>query len=183
VIAVLSPSTAMKLPGDVNPADGGDRVVQALQDDRVLYSNQPVAVAIADTFERALHAAGLVRVRVEPAPSPCGSKTSCMPPSRTARAASRRTTSAATSTRRFAGRTQAGSRVRDPPEIHSPLEPHATLAVWNGDRLTVYDATQGIFGVRKKLARAFAVPPGNVRVITKFVGGGSAARGRPGRTC
>jgi len=60
VIAVLSPSTAMKLPGDVNPADGGDRVVQALQDDRVLYSNQPVAVAMADTFERALHAASLV---------------------------------------------------------------------------------------------------------------------------
>ncbi|HEY4770555.1 MAG TPA: molybdopterin cofactor-binding domain-containing protein, partial [Myxococcales bacterium] len=64
-----------------------------------------------------------------------------------------------------------------PPEIHSPLEPHATLAVWNGDRLTVYDATQGIFGVRKKLARAFAVPPGNVRVITKFVGGGFGCKG------
>src|SRR5207302_3013438 len=58
-----------------------------------------------------------------------------------------------------------------------PLEPHATLAVWSGDRLTVYDATQGIFGVRKKLAKAFAVPPGNVRVITKYVGGGFGCKG------
>ena len=64
-----------------------------------------------------------------------------------------------------------------PPETHNPLEPHATLAVWNGDRLTVYDATQGIFGVRKKLAIALALPPGNVRVITKFVGGGFGCKG------
>src|SRR5438445_8353593 len=64
-----------------------------------------------------------------------------------------------------------------PPETHNPLEPHATLAVWSGDRLTLYDATQGIFGVRKKLALAFALPPGNVRVITKYVGGGFGCKG------
>ena len=95
-----------------------------------------------------------------------------MPPSPRTRATSRRTNFAATSRPRFAGRSTSWT-----PSIHSPLEPHATLAVWSGDRLTVYDATQGIFGVRKKLARAFAVPPGNVRVITKFVGGGFGCKG------
>src|SRR5436305_12684483 len=58
----------MRLPGGAKPADSGDRVVQVLQDDQILYSNQPVAVAIADTFERALHAAARVKVRVERLP-------------------------------------------------------------------------------------------------------------------
>jgi len=180
VIAVLSPSTAMKLPGDVNPADGGDRVVQALQDDRVLYSNQPVAVAIADTFERALHAAGLVRVRVAPAPFTVRIEDelhAAFPYDARGQPADHLRGDVEAALRRAEHKLEA--EYETPPEIHSPLEPHATLAVWNGDRLTVYDATQGIFGVRKKLARAFAVPPGNVRVITKFVGGGFGCKGSP----
>ena len=68
VIAVLTPFNAMRLPGGAQPADTGDRVVQVFQEDQILYSNQPVAVAIADTFERALHAAGRVKVRVERLP-------------------------------------------------------------------------------------------------------------------
>jgi len=178
VIAVLSPSTAMKLPGELNPADGGDRAVQALQDDRVLYSNQPVAVAIADTFERALHAAGLVLVRVEPAPFTVRVEDelhAAFPYDARGQPADHLRGDVEAALRRAEHKLEA--EYETPPEIHSPLEPHATLAVWNGDRLTVYDSTQGIFGVRKKLARAFAVPPGNVRVITKFVGGGFGCKG------
>ncbi len=178
VIAVLSPSTAMKLPGDANPADGGDRVVQALQDDRVLYSNQPVAVAIADTFERALHAAGLVRVRVEPAPFTVRIEDelhAAFPYDARGQPADHLRGDVEAALRRAEHKLEA--EYETPPEIHSPLEPHATLAVWSGDRLTVYDATQGIFGVRRKLARAFALPPANVRVITKFVGGGFGCKG------
>jgi len=178
VIAVLSPSTAMKLPGDANPADGGDRVVQALQDDRVLYSNQPVAVAIADTFERALHAAGVVRVRVEPAPFTVRIEDelhAAFPYDARGQPADHLRGDVEAALRRAEHKLEA--EYETPPEIHSPLEPHATLAVWSGDRLTVYDATQGIFGVRRKLARAFALPPANVRVITKFVGGGFGCKG------
>src|SRR5258708_25801359 len=52
------------------------------------------------------------------------------------------------------------------------------MGVWRGpDRITVYDASQGIFGVRKKLAKAFGLQPENVRVITKFVGGGFGCKG------
>ena len=178
VIAVLSPSTAMKLPGDANPADGGDRVVQALQDDRVLYSNQPVAVAIADTFERALHAAALVRVHVEPAPFTVRIEDelhAAFPYDARGQPADHLRGDVEAALRRAEHKLEA--EYETPPEIHSPLEPHATLAVWSGDRLTVYDATQGIFGVRRKLARAFALPPANVRVITKFVGGGFGCKG------
>ncbi len=178
VIAVLSPSTAMKLPGELNPADGGDRAVQALQDDRILYSNQPVAVAIADTFERALHAARLVRVRVEPAPFTVRIEDelhAAFPYDARGQPADHLRGDVEAALRRAEHKLEA--EYETPPEIHSPLEPHATLAVWSGDRLTVYDATQGIFGVRRKLARAFALPPANVRVITKFVGGGFGCKG------
>src|SRR3954465_13903466 len=67
VLAVITPRNALRLPGDPH-LEGPDRVVQALQDDQIRYSNQPVAVAVADTFERAVHAAMLVRVKAEAAP-------------------------------------------------------------------------------------------------------------------
>ena len=182
VIAVLTPLNAMKLPGGAQPADSGDRVVQVLQDDQILYSNQPVAVAVADTFERALHAAALVRVRAEPAPFTVRIEDEL----RNAFPKDIRTSAGGQPADHQRGDVETALRGADdkmealyetPPEVHNPLEPHATLAVWNGQRLTVYDATQGIFGVRKKLAKAFAVPPENVRVITKFVGGGFGCKG------
>jgi xanthine dehydrogenase YagR molybdenum-binding subunit len=182
VIAVLTPRNAMRLPGGAQPADSGDRVVQVLQDDQILYSNQPVAVAVADTFERALHAAALVRVRAEPAPFTVRLEDEL----RNAFPHDIRNAAGGQPADQLRGDVDGALRKADhkleaeygtPPEVHNPLEPHATLAVWNGERLTVYDATQGIFGVRKKLAKAFAVPPENVRVITKFVGGGFGCKG------
>lgn len=183
VLAILWHGNAMRLPGEVKPADPGDRVVQVLQDDQIRYSNQPVALALADTLERAAHAALLVQVRTTPEPH-------------TVDMAAELNHAAPQDIRRSSGFqpadqvhgnpalgwSQADARVQAtyklPPETHNPLEPHATIAVWNGpQRLTVYDATQGIFGVRKKLAKAFALRLENVRVITKFVGGGFGCKG------
>ncbi len=64
-----------------------------------------------------------------------------------------------------------------PQEHHNPMEPHATIARWDGDMLTVYDASQGVFGVRTRLAGMFAIPPENVRVIAKYIGGGFGGKG------
>ncbi|HEY9677053.1 MAG TPA: xanthine dehydrogenase family protein molybdopterin-binding subunit [Drouetiella sp.] len=66
-----------------------------------------------------------------------------------------------------------------PKESHNPMEPHATTAVWNGGKLTVYDSTQGIFGCQQKLAKVFNIPATDVHVITKFVGGGFGCKGTP----
>src|ERR1700677_3280244 len=60
VIAVLTHKDKLKLakdPTQVSPASPADRALQLLQDDRILYSNQPIAVAVAETFEAALEAA------------------------------------------------------------------------------------------------------------------------------
>ena len=57
------------------------------------------------------------------------------------------------------------------------MEPHATVASWEGDQLTVWTATQGIGGVKKTLAAFFRLPPDNVRVICPYVGGGFGSKG------
>ena len=185
VLAILTPQTAMRLPGDLKPADPGDRVVQVLQHDRILYSTQPVALAVADTFERARHAARLVRVRAEAEPHTVrmdDELDNAFPQDIQNAAGSQPADQMRGNP--IGGLREASVRVEatyeTPPETHNPLEPHATIAVWNGpDRLTVYDATQGIYGVRKKLAKYFALPLENVRVITKFVGGGFGCKGTP----
>jgi xanthine dehydrogenase YagR molybdenum-binding subunit len=65
-----------------------------------------------------------------------------------------------------------------PFQTHSPMEPHATIAVWDGpQKLTLYDTSQGIFGDRKRVAALLGLQPDNVRVISLFVGGGFGSKG------
>ena len=64
-----------------------------------------------------------------------------------------------------------------PMEHHNPMEPHATLARWDGDRLTLHDATQYVSGVRETVARTLGISPDAVRVIDPFVGGGFGCKG------
>src|SRR5260370_2988007 len=63
-----------------------------------------------------------------------------------------------------------------PIQNHNPMEPHATIASWStgadGDKLSVYDATQGISGAQGSLARAFSIPPANFHVQSPYVAGG-----------
>ncbi|MFI6906085.1 xanthine dehydrogenase family protein molybdopterin-binding subunit [Nonomuraea sp. NPDC050394] len=66
-----------------------------------------------------------------------------------------------------------------PAEHNNPMEPHATVARWDADGLTLYDSTQGASAVRATLAALFAMPPANVRVIAPHVGGGFGSKGLP----
>src|SRR2546428_9630468 len=58
---------------------------------------------------------------------------------------------------------------------------HATIAAWNGDRLTLWDKTQWVHNVADEIAAVFGIPAQNVRVISPFVGGafGSGLRTWP----
>ncbi|MEV0223940.1 xanthine dehydrogenase family protein molybdopterin-binding subunit [Streptomyces sp. NPDC050704] len=68
-------------------------------------------------------------------------------------------------------------RFTTPPHQHNAIEPHATTAAWDGDRLTVHDASQSVHWMRGHLAHRFSVPRENVRVIAPFVGGGFGGKG------
>ena len=64
-----------------------------------------------------------------------------------------------------------------PIENHNPMEPHATIATWDGDHLTVYDATQYVIGDRDTVAKTLDVPPENVHLLSYFIGGGFGCKG------
>ena len=70
-----------------------------------------------------------------------------------------------------------------PTETHNPIELQATTAMWDGDKLTIYEESQGIFNMRGVLAQMFGLPKENVRVITKFVGSGFGSKLWPWTHC
>lgn len=66
------------------------------------------------------------------------------------------------------------------PAYHNnPLEPHATIAIWSGNGVTLYDSNQGPHIVRDLVAQAFRLEPEQVRVITPYIGGGFGSKGMP----
>ena len=71
------------------------------------------------------------------------------------------------------------SRFTTPAEHAMPMEPHATIAVWDDKRLTLYDSNQGPFFARATIAALFGIDPDLVEVITEFVGGAFGTKGTP----
>ncbi|MCX8116981.1 MAG: xanthine dehydrogenase family protein molybdopterin-binding subunit [Desulfobacterota bacterium] len=65
--------------------------------------------------------------------------------------------------------------------LHNSLETHGSLALWEGDRLTVWDSTQHIFGVREALSELLQLPLHKVRVIQNHMGGGFGSKTRLGK--
>jgi xanthine dehydrogenase YagR molybdenum-binding subunit len=68
-----------------------------------------------------------------------------------------------------------------PRENHNPIEMHATIAAWDGDRLSLWDKTQWVHNVADEIAAVFGIPAENIRVVSPFVGGafGSGLRTWP----
>ncbi|HEY1290751.1 MAG TPA: xanthine dehydrogenase family protein molybdopterin-binding subunit [Burkholderiales bacterium] len=181
VLLVLSHLNAPKLPqggkAGVNPPAG--RVLSLLQDSVVHYNGQPIAVVVADTFEHATAAANLVRVayrETKPELDFERAKASAYPPKKMPQGKAALAWGDADNA--LAG---APARVEQtyttPMETHNPMEPHATIAAWDGDRLTLYDSTQYISGVRETIAKTLGIQPERVRVVSPFVGGGFGCKG------
>ena len=63
-----------------------------------------------------------------------------------------------------------------PAHVQTPLEPHAAVARWDGDSLTAWVSTQGMFDARRELSERFGLRPEQVRVISEFIGGGFGAK-------
>ena len=66
-------------------------------------------------------------------------------------------------------------------EIHTPMEPHGCVARWDGDSLTVWESTQGVFNIQNSVAAALGMPLSKVRVIGHYMGGGFGAKLQPGK--
>ena len=64
------------------------------------------------------------------------------------------------------------------PNLHNnPIEPHATIAYWEGGHVTLYDATQNVNGTQRNIASLFGIDTKQVRVVAQFIGGGFGCKG------
>ncbi|MES2355635.1 MAG: xanthine dehydrogenase family protein molybdopterin-binding subunit [Pseudomonadota bacterium] len=181
VLSVLTHLNAPKLPDGgkaaIDPPAG--RVLSLLQDNQVHYNGQPIAVVIAETLEHAIDAARMLRIDYERAPATLNfatAKSHGYSPGKVQG-------SEADSHRgdMDLGLREATFRVSatytTPMEHHNPIEPHATIAAWDGDRLTLYDATQYVSGVRRTVAKTLGISEEKVRVVCPYVGGGFGGKG------
>lgn len=66
-------------------------------------------------------------------------------------------------------------------ELHTPLELHGCVANWDGDRLTIWESTQGVYAVQAKVAEVLGLPLSRVRVIGHYLGGGFGSKLTPGK--
>lgn len=145
-----------------------------MQDTRVHHNGQPVAYVVAETLEQAQEAATLVRVRYRTerpdvrladrldeayVPPPFQEE-----PNEVTRG------DAATALERAEVRIE--QEYTSPVHHHNPIEPHATIAVWDGDTLTLHESTQGVTLTQGTMAEAFDLHPDNVRIIAPYLGGG-----------
>jgi xanthine dehydrogenase YagR molybdenum-binding subunit len=181
VVAILTHLNAIKLPqggkAAADPPQG--RALSLLQDRQVHYNGQPVAVVVAESLEQALDAAAALHIDYESAPAMLD-----MEQAKRAAHSPGKVLEANADTRRgdpaqaFDQAVHRHAAVYTTPmEHHNPMEPHATLANWEGNKLTLYDSTQYVAGVRRTAAATFGIPVEQVRVLNLFVGGGFGGKG------
>jgi xanthine dehydrogenase YagR molybdenum-binding subunit len=150
-----------------------------LQNGKVAYSTQPVALVVADTVELARHAASLVRIeyqREAHATDLKEGRAAAHAPKGSSRPTSRG--HAAEAFRNAAIQIEAEYVV--PAEHHNPMELFAATVVPDDDGgLTVFDKTQGVLNVQDYLCRAFGYRKSKLRVVSPFVGGAFGSGLRP----
>ena len=146
-----------------------------LQDDRIHYAGQPVALVVAATLDQATSAGTLIEVTYETHPPAVFDLRTAMedavePPQRMWPLSS----SVGDADKAIAG---AAVKIEQTYTMsdrhHNPMEPHATLAVWDGDgSLTLYDTTQMVVGTRKLVSLVLGIREEKINVACEFLGGG-----------
>ena len=146
VLKVLTPFNAPKLVSSGNK-------IQYLQDANVFYNGQFIALVIARSLAEAKAAARLLAVSYTAQPAKLdimGRMSEARPPK-----SNRPPVTPAAEKPMPAADVVIDQTYITPVQNHNPMEPHATIAWWDGGKLSVYDATQGISGVKSGLAKIF----------------------------
>lgn len=155
-----------------------------LASDEVQFSDQPVAVVVAESFDVARHAASLVRVSYEQHPhetdlsrarhdsyEPPKKRTGIAPPPKPRGDAVKAFGEAPV---------RVSAEYTIATEHHNPMEPHATTVIWDGGgKITVHDKTQGVQNSQAYVASVFGLSSDEVRVVSPYVGGGFGSGLRP----
>jgi xanthine dehydrogenase YagR molybdenum-binding subunit len=186
VIGIFTPFNPLKLYGGLERFEGGTsgEMFPPLQDKKILNYGQIIGIIVAESFEQARDAAPLVKVEYDteaPIVSwETGLKNAISPENVDNQAATVSILADGIASIDDAiNRSQiiVEAIYTEPILHHNPMEPHATVAVWEEDRLTIYDTTQGVVAHRNNVAAVLGVDQDNVRVICPFVGGAFGCKG------
>jgi xanthine dehydrogenase YagR molybdenum-binding subunit len=179
VVEVMTPANKPKLAEDPDAKQHPFMFrLDLLQNDRVRYAHQPFAVVIAETLEAATEGAFLLAPRYETETARVGldADAAFVPPY----------VGAGNPAELRIGDVEAGldtAAIRveavyeTPAQYHNPIEPHAIIAAWDGDRLTVDTPSQGMAMAQGRIAGLFGIPPENILIRSPFLGGGFGCKG------
>ncbi|AUC98862.1 dehydrogenase [Bradyrhizobium sp. SK17] len=179
VIDVMTPAHKPELAEDPD-AKGNPFAfrMELLQSDEVRYANQAIAVVIAETLEAATEGAALLspRYQVEIARVGLDAGEAYAPP----------VVGIGNPAEVRHGDIDAGmaaaSKLTDatyetPAQYHNAMEPHAIVAVWDGDRLFIDTPSQGMGFAQMRVAGLFGISPANIHINSPFLGGGFGSKG------
>lgn len=179
VVEVMSPANVPSLAQDPDEKTNPFMFrLDLLQNDRVRYANHPVAVVIAETLEAATEGAALLSPRYEAEPARVGldAGESFVPPGvGIGNPAEMRRGDVE------AGLAAASRRIdatyETPAQYHNAMEPHAIVAAWDGDRVSIDTPSQGFVMAQGRIAGLFGIPPENIVIRSPFLGGGFGSKG------
>jgi xanthine dehydrogenase YagR molybdenum-binding subunit len=170
VLAVITHKNAPKLN-----EKGGIRGGALLQSSSIEFFGQNIGLVVAETFEQARHAAALIKVaydkttpvvdfdkHAKDAVSPKDNMDAVRGDVETA----------------YNNASHKLEAVYETPiEHHNPMEPHATIAFWEGEKLTLYNGSQIINGAQGAAAATLDIKPADVRIVSPHIGGGFGSKG------
>jgi len=172
VLAVISHLNAPKLN-----IKGGLRGGALLQSPEIEFYGQHIGLVVAETFEQARHAATLVKVDYQQTTPKIDfekEKKKAVPSKEKDKAdAIRGDVNTAMPNAAFT----VDEVYETPIEHHHPMEPHATIAVWEGEQVILYNGSQIVNGAQTSAANTLNIKPENVRIISPHIGGGFGSKG------
>jgi len=156
-------------------SDKGDFAPQLIGAE-IQHYHQAVAFVVAETFEQARDAAHLVRISYAAEPGRfdlAKEKARAYPPSREQVFGDNPDSKVGNFDAGFAAApVKVDATYTTPDQSHMMMEPHATIAKWDGDALTVWNSNQMINWAVRDLSGTLMIPKEKIRVISSFVGGG-----------
>ncbi|KQS36716.1 xanthine dehydrogenase family protein molybdopterin-binding subunit [Pedobacter sp. Leaf194] len=172
VLKVITHENAPKL----NP-EGGLRGGALLQSPQITFHGQHIGMVVAETFEQATAAAHLVKVEYTKKSEKIDfeklAQTPEMPKGKELADLVRGAGKSALDT----AEVKVEETYETPIEHHHPMEPHSTMAIWEGEKLTLYNGSQIINGAQSAAAATLNLKSEQVRIVSPFIGGGFGSKG------
>ncbi len=178
VVEVMTPENAPKLAKHPDINEGRfDFKLDLLQDDRVRYAHQAIAVVIAETLEAAQEGVALLAPRYEVEQAVIGLDGETFQPEAIGPGMPPTAGTGDVDAGLSGAARTVEAVVETAPQYHNAMEPHAMVARWDGDTLHLDTPSQGMQIAQGRIAELFGLKPDNIHIRTPFLGGGFGSKG------